>query len=387
MFSHNFKYTLKILFKKKALIFWIFAFPIILGTFFNMAFSDISNSEKLKIIDIAIINNEEYQNNEIYKSTFSYLSDKNNKNRLFNIEYVNEEEASKLLEDNKITGYLKLIDNKPNLVITSNGINETVFKYVVEEVEETNSIVNNLVYDDIKKGKEVNYNEIYKKVSLMISGDIELNHVESNNLDLMMVEFYTLIAMTCLYGAMISMTAINNSLANMSNQGKRVSVAPTKKIKVILSSLAASYVTQIIGLILLFLYTIFVLKVDYGNHFMYTVLLTLCGSLAGLTLGTFISVLLKTNENHKIGIIISFTMLCSFLSGMMGVTMKYVIDKNIPIVNTINPANMITDGFYALYYYSTYNRYFFNIISLLIFSLILIILSYISLRRQKYDSI
>lgn len=387
MFSHNFKYTLKILFKKKALIFWIFAFPIILGTFFNMAFSDISNSEKLKVIDIAIINNEEYQNNEIYKSTFSYLSDKNNKNRLFNIEYVNEEEASKLLEDNKITGYLKLIDNKPNLVITSNGINETVFKYVVEEVEETNSIVNNLVYDDIKKGKEVNYNEIYKKVSLMISGDIELNHVESNNLDLMMIEFYTLIAMTCLYGAMISMTAINNSLANMSNQGKRVSVAPTKKIKVILSSLAASYVTQIIGLILLFLYTIFVLKVDYGNHFMYTVLLTLCGSLAGLTLGTFISVLLKTNENHKIGIIISFTMLCSFLSGMMGVTMKYVIDKNIPIVNTINPANMITDGFYALYYYSTYNRYFFNIISLLIFSLILIILSYISLRRQKYDSI
>lgn len=387
MFSHNFKYTLKILFKKKALIFWIFAFPIILGTFFNMAFSDISNSEKLKVIDIAIINNEEYQNNEIYKSTFSYLSDKNNKNRLFNIEYVNEEEASKLLEDNKITGYLKLIDNKPNLVITSNGINETVFKYVVEEVEETNSIVNNLVYDDIKKGKEVNYNEIYKKVSLMISGDIELNHVESNNLDLMMIEFYTLIAMTCLYGAMISMTAINNSLANMSNQGKRVSVAPTKKTKVILSSLAASYVTQIIGLILLFLYTIFVLKVDYGNHFMYTVLLTLCGSLAGLTLGTFISVLLKTNENHKIGIIISFTMLCSFLSGMMGVTMKYVIDKNIPIVNTINPANMITDGFYALYYYSTYNRYFFNIISLLIFSLILIILSYISLRRQKYDSI
>ena len=29
----------------------------------------------------------------------------------------------------------------------------------------------------------------------------------------------------------------------------------------------------------------------------------------------------------------------------MGVTLKYVIDKNIPIVNLINPNNLITDGF------------------------------------------
>ena len=34
MFIHNFKYSLKTLFRNKALIFWTFAFPIILGTFF-----------------------------------------------------------------------------------------------------------------------------------------------------------------------------------------------------------------------------------------------------------------------------------------------------------------------------------------------------------------
>ena len=56
MFIHNFKYTLKILLKNKELVFWSFAFPIILATLFNMAFSNISNSQKLDIIDIAIIN-------------------------------------------------------------------------------------------------------------------------------------------------------------------------------------------------------------------------------------------------------------------------------------------------------------------------------------------
>ena len=67
--------------------------------------------------------------------------------------------------------------------------------------------------------------------------------------------------------------------------------------------------------------------------------------------------------------------------------MKYFVDKNASIINKINPASMITDGFYSLYYYDTLDRYWFNIISLLIFACLLITVSFFSLRRQKYDSI
>lgn len=111
------------------------------------------------------------------------------------------------------------------------------------------------------------------------------------------------------------------------------------------------------------------------------------GSLAGLSIGVAIGTIFRTNENIKTGITIAITMFGCFLSGMMGITMKYIVDKNIPIINQVNPANMITDGFYALYYYDTLDRFFFNVISLLIFSGIMIAISFISLRRQKYDSI
>ena len=84
MFLHNFKYSLKTLFKNKMLIFWTFAFPIILGTFFNMAFADVINKEKLDIIDIAIIDNEDYQNNTIFKTAFENLSEENSEDRMFN---------------------------------------------------------------------------------------------------------------------------------------------------------------------------------------------------------------------------------------------------------------------------------------------------------------
>ena len=63
MFIHNFKYSLKTLFRNKMLIFWTFAFPIILGTMFNLAFSNIANSEKFDIIDI----------NHAHRLVFEYI--------------------------------------------------------------------------------------------------------------------------------------------------------------------------------------------------------------------------------------------------------------------------------------------------------------------------
>ena len=393
MFIHNFIYAFKTLFRNKMLIFWTFAFPIILGTLFNMAFSNIENSEKLKIINIAIIQNENFENNEAFKTSFEELSDEDNEDRLFNTQYTTEEKAKELLDNGKIVGYMKLKDDKPILTFSTSGIDETIFKYVTEEIEQTIDIIKNLSETEIQKeitdgNYNIDYGKIYDNVEELIKEDnVRLKNISNSNLSYTMIEFYTLIAMTCLYGGMLSMVSINQTLANMSNKGKRIAVSPTKKSTIILSSLLASYIAQLIGLAILFVYTLLVLKVDYGNNNGLIILLAAIGTFAGLTLGTFVGTILKTNENAKTGILIALTMFWCYLSGMMGITMKYVVDKNVPIINQINPASMITDGFYSLYYYNTLDRYWTNIISLLIFAFILIAISFFSLRRQKYDSI
>ena len=393
IFVHSLKYSLKILFRNKMLIFWTFAFPIILGTFFYMAFSNIENSEKLDIINIAIVKNEAFNNNQTFKMAFEELSDKNNNKRLFNTKYTTLEEAKKLLEEEKIIGYMKMVNEEPILTFATSGIDETIFKYVSEEIMQINSIGKSLLEEEINKSiilgnYNIDYKKIHNKVKQLIEGNnVRINNVSNKNLSYTMIEYYTLIAMACLYGGILGAVAINQNLANMTSQGKRISVSPTTKGKVILSSVLASYIIQLIGIFLLFLYTILILKVNYGNNLGLIILLAIIGSLAGLSLGIVIATTIKSNENVKTGIIIAITMLGCFLSGMMGITMKYVIDKNIPIINQFNPASMITDGFYSLYYYDTLNRYLFDIGSLLIFSFILIAISYISLRRQKYDCI
>ena len=393
MFIHNFKYTLKTLFGNKILIFWTFAFPIIMATFFNLAFSNIENSEKLSIIDIAIVESEEFKNNEILKQSFEALSDEENEDRLFSLKYVQETTAKELLENGEITGYLKLDEDKPKIVIKSNGINESILKYVTEEITSTSKIVQDLankkIVEENMQGKaQVDYEKIYKEaLEIATKEDISFKNISNANLSYTMIEFYTLIAMTCLYGGILAMTAINNSLANMGNVGKRTAIAPISKGKLIISSVFASYITQLIGISLLFIYTIFILKVDYGNNLPLIVLLTLAGSLAGLSLGLVVATTLKTNENVKTGILLAVTMFGCFLSGMMGITMKYIVDTNVPIINKLNPASMITDGLYSLYYYDTFSRYYINVISLLIFSSIMIAISIIQLRKQKYETL
>lgn len=390
MFGHNFKYAFKTLIKNKMLIFWTFAFPLILGTFFYMAFSDIEKNEKLEVFDIAIVDTPNFYENTAFVETFKTLGDSSSEDQLFSISYVNLEEAKSLLSSKKIVGYL-LIEDTPKVVVLESGINETILQFVVDEILEQEQIIQDYIMKngpnfmmDTGFDYHVFIDNIIKHID---SYEINIHDISNKKMSYTMIEYYTLIAMTCLYGGILGMTSMNQNLANMSNKGKRVSISPVPKGLIVISSLLASFVVQLIGLALLFIYIIFALHVDFGNSIHLVVLLAIIGSLAGLTLGVVISSCIKAQEATKIGIIIAITMLGSFLSGMMGITMKYVVDKNIPILNLINPANMITDGFYALYYYDTFNRYWFNVISLLLFSLIMIILAFISLRRQKYDSI
>ena len=389
MFLHNLKYSLKTLFRSKALIFWTFAFPIILGTFFKMAFSDIENSEKLDIIDIAIVDNNNFNNDIVFKNTFKELSDKNSENYMFNVKYTTLDECKKLLEEEKVSAYILFNDDDINVSVNKSGINETVTKYVIDEVQSKKVILTNIITKELESNNYmVNYEEIVSLANnIMNNSKAKFKDISRSNLSYTMIEFYTLIAMSCLYGSMLSMYIINYILPNMNSVGKRISVSGIKKLSLLISSLISSYIVQIVGIFILFIYTIFVLKVDYGSNIDKVILLMLTGSFAGLSLGVLVSSLIKTNENAKTGILVGITMLMCFMSGMMGITMKYIIDKNVRVLNLINPASMITDGFYSLYYYDTFNRYYFNVISLLVFSIVMLLISYSSLRRQRYDSI
>jgi len=100
-----------------------------------------------------------------------------------------------------------------------------------------------------------------------------------------------------------------------------------------------------------------------------------------------ISALVKKNEGLKIAILLSITFIGCFLSGLYYANIKYIVDKSMPILQYINPAALITDGFYTLYYYNNHQRFFVNISILTLLSIVFCLITYSIIRRQKYASL
>lgn len=391
MFFHNFKYTLRAICRSKGLVFWTLAFPIIMAIFFNMAFSGIEKNEKFDAIKVGVVTNDYYNEHSNLQDIMKSISDPESDNQVFDTKYILEDEAKDLLGKDEIDGYIIFMDDSQKVVITKNGVNQTIIKFVVEEIvqaSDTAEIIQTKVQKIIDEREQNGWiKTLVDLFSVMNMGNSNVKDISDANLSYMTIEFYTLIAMTCLYGGILGAVAINWCLANMSNIGKRLSVTPVAKVKLVLSSSLAAYVVQLFGVAILLVFLGAILKINLGGDMGRIILLSFVGSLAGLTMGVAVTAGVKASENAKTGILIAITMLGCFFAGMQGVMMKYVIDKNVPIINQINPANMITDGFYALYYYDTPDKFYTNVISLVIFSVIMLALAVFSLRKQKYESL
>lgn len=374
MFWQNFKYHLKLILGDRALVFWTLAFPLIMATLFHLAFSQIESSERFQPVRIAVVENAEWQNETIWLQAIEALSAEGEPEQVFETQYLSLEQARDLLVKEEISGYLEIQDGQPEVTVGQNGLDATILKNVVEQIAQEAEITGEIA--------RLHPERLHELLGLKLP---ELDDRSRANLSYTMIEYYSLIAMTCLYGGMISMAATNRFLANMSMSGRRVAVSATPKSRLILSGLSASYCVQLVGLGLLFVYTTFGLGVDYGEHFLEVILLSAIGTLTGLALGVLVASSIRATENTKTGIMIMVSMLGCFLAGMMGVTMKYVVDRNLPIINLVNPANLITDGFYALYYYGVGTRYWRDIITLVIITAVIICFSVISLRKEQYD--
>ena len=381
MFKHLFMNKMKILLKNKAMLFWSLIFPFVLGTFFQLALGNIGEAFEMEVIPIGVVDNQYYQDNEILKEVISSLSEEN-ENQLFDTIYVSESDAKNLLDNSEIDGYILLNeDNNPQMIVKANGINQTIIKSVLDEYYQMSSSTTQM----INYNPEVLYNGVLETLYE------EKNYIldDSNeNIDFSINYFFTLIAMTCLYGSLIGLEVIKDCEANLSKKGARMSMAPVNKFKIILAGLLAGYVIQLVALLLLFLYLKFVFNINFGNQILPTVVLAMIGCLAGTSLGIFVGVSNRKSEEFKIGVLISVIMACCFFSGMMGtIDIKVFFDETFPLLAKINPINIITDGLYSLFAYDNLDVYYNCLIRISIFSLILIVLSFMFIRRKKYDSI
>jgi ABC-2 type transport system permease protein len=384
MFSHIYANRIKVSLRDRQMLFWTFLFPIILATFFSMAFANLSSNETFTSIPIAVVNNEAYRSDTILQEVLDSASQTQDsmpgEKPLFIVEQLSLADAGKSLEDGRIAGYL--VAGEPlTMVVSGSGIRQTILKSFMDDYLQTRAAVEQIIEREPSAASSI-MEQAGQRIQIL--KDRPISSVEP---DTVLTYYYALIAMTCLYGGYWGLKEVISIQANMSPQAARLNVTPVHKMKIFASSLLAALTIHYLSIIILLVYLRLVLGIHLGRNLGMMLLSALSGSLLGVSIGSVLASLTRWSEGVKSALMTGFSMICSFLAGLMIVDIKYITIKAFPAISYLNPANLISDAFYALYYYDTLERTWLNIGLQILASAVLFSIIALFIRRRRYASI
>lgn len=382
MFAHLFSYRIRCFLRDKPAIFWTVAFPLLLATLFKLAFANLQVGAPFSTIPIAVVDNATYQNNHTFqKALQSAALSHDGATPLFNVQETTVQEAEQLLESGTISGYI-LLDPSLQMIVKHSGLNQSILKSFLDYYVQTSSSVASIMQSNPSALQDGFMNDLLNPKTYLLEVSVSRHQPHPA-----VVLFYALLAMASLFGALWGVRIVHDTQADQSFQGARVNLAPVHKLKLFGADVLAVLLIQFTELLILLCYMGLVLKVPFGYQLGYIVLVCLVGSLVGIAMGTFIGAVVKGGEGAKIGVVIASTLLMCLFAGLYFADIKYMVVKAFPLAAYINPANLIADAFYALYYFDTFTRFSLNVGLLLAFSVVFFFGAYLALRRNQYASI
>lgn len=368
---------LKGLLRNKILLFWALGFPLILTTLISFTVAKAYTKKlELNTIPIAIVKGDAMDQDKTFRNVLESVSQ--GEDALFEVRYVQAEEAKTLLQDDDIIAYVSKQDEALHMTVKDTGIEATILKSFVDEYEQKVFMIQDLMmhgasYDQIQASFE--NTQTFIEEQGQVSGDVGDTY------------YYAILAMTMLYGGYWALRLMHNQRADRTTMGQRNALAPTPKTKMLLADFLVSMFIHLSVQLIVLLYMKFVLGANFGDHLAGIMMLIVVGSIAGHALGVVVSLYGPKTFDGAQSLLTTSTLLSCTMAGMMYIDIKYLIDTNAPWLAAINPATLITDAFYAQVYYGMGERYFTSLVSLLIFAFICYTLTFVRLRRKQYASL
>jgi len=376
MFFHNFKYVFKTALRNKSMLIWTFLFPIALSSFMYMAFGNLYEvDEVFHAIPVGVVKECE---NEALEATLDALSEEG-EDQLLDVTYLEKEEAIKQLDEDAINGIL-YINEEIEIVVANNSYENTVLKTVVEEYKKREFVIQDIL--------EKNPQGVAAAVEKLTADTMYYTEESTSdgNQDMYVNYFYAIFAMSCLFGSFAAIEKIEKLQANISSLGMRRCLSPNSKMVTVLAEFLSLFILQFVIEIITFVY-LSTLGVNFGEKTLAIFGILAVGSCVGIAMGIVIGCISKFGNGAKTGIAISVSMTMSVLADLCASGVKDLIEHTMPIINRINPAALIVDSFYALNVYDTYDRYAYNMSILGLMAVVLLGISILMLRRNRYASL
>lgn len=382
MFITGFVTRIKCAFRDKEMIFWTLLFPVMLATLFYFCFSNLDSADAFSPVKTAVVVDQAYRQAAGFQAALEEVS-KEGEDRLLQLTRVEtREEADRLLEDGRVEGYLTIEAGAPKLTVRDDGLNQTILKSFLDQYLQISATAAHILERNPQAAQQGLLTDFMGQQEF--TREISLSNAKPSH---QLPYFYALIAMVCLYGSFQGLTSAFYLQANLSALGARRSMAPRKKLAMITADMLGSLAVHLLTMLVLLCYLLLVLRLDFGNQIGYLLLTVLVGSIVGVSLGALVGAALRIKVEAKTAILITLSLACCFLAGLMVEGISYAIQQNAPAAAWLNPAARISDAFYCLYYYDNHTRYFMDLGVLCAMAAIFGLGAMACLRRRKYESI
>lgn len=200
--------------------------------------------------------------------------------------------------------------------------------------------------------------------------------------------YYALLGMAALFAAYIGVIAMNRLGANTSDVGARRTLGSTSRGRATVATFAASWVLSFMCLLVAYAYIRCVLGVDFGGRDAFCVLALAAAALMATSLGVCVGAIPGIPEAGKNGIITGIACFSSLFAGLYGQACMYLADDiaaAAPWTQTVNPARVISQAFYSLYYYDSYEPFAQTLGALAVMTAVFLAGAALLARRQQHE--
>lgn len=391
-----FKGTVFSLTRTKELFIWSLAFPIILSTMFMLMFSNLDDATSFEPIPTAIVEDENYEEATTFPDLVDSLSQTGDNQLIVVHSYPTKEKAEEALIEGTVSGIIQVDSSgEPELSVEASSgisnigtqqINRTILKTVIDTYLRNTDLVTTIAKEDpLAFADPARIEEAFAS-----SSATEQVTLTNNDPKQSVRYYYALLGMATLFCAQIGLLSICATQPNLSALGARRAIGAISRTKTLLATLTASWLLSFACLVIAFLYMRFAVGIDFGGRESLCIAALGIASLFSTGLGSLIGSIPKIALGTKIGSLTALTCFLSLFAGLYGEPCMQLADsitRSFPLLASINPAKVVADLFYSLYYYDSLDPFFGKAMILLIMAVVLFGASALFMRRQRYASL
>lgn len=406
----TFRATIRMLLRTPSALVWGLAFPIILATMFIFMFSGFRTAESISAVPVAVVADDAWD-----ASAFSQVVDtlaEGDEPLLSCTEVADEDSALKLLLTGEVDGVFVVdepaaagdaaVDGPdsvlaaPRLIVASedstahggaNGgyeVNRSILASIANSYAQSEALIDDLAVSNSAALADP------EAVARALSLDARTERVSltRSTPDETVRFYYALMGMATLFAAQLSMLAVASIRPTASAVSARRCIAGTSRIRQLAGALLGSWLLSFAFLTVAFAYIRLVVGIDFQGREALCILGVAVGAWLATGIGAIVGSLpLQGGVSAGSGILTGLTCGLAIFAGLYGqptMELADAIARAVPLSTWVNPAKLICDLFYSLYYYESLAPYLARLAACAAWGVAFFAFAAPMFRRQRY---